>query len=128
MQPFVVNISSLSSGVNTFSALANREFFDGFGNSEILDATVKVDMALRNRGSSIEASCTIEGSVVVSCDLCLEPLSIDVQTSFEETYYPEGNELDLSQDVYDYIITALPLRRVHPEGECNEETTKYISK
>jgi uncharacterized metal-binding protein YceD (DUF177 family) len=51
-----------------------------------------------------------------------------VETSFEEQYTPEDDELDLSQDVYDYVCTSLPLQRMHPEGECNQETTKYLSK
>ena len=51
-----------------------------------------------------------------------------VETSFEESYTPEGDELDLGQDVYDFVCISLPIQRVHPEGECNQETTKYLSK
>ena len=55
-------------------------------------------------------------------------LEIGVETGFSESYTPEGGELDLSQDVYDFVIISLPLRRAHEEGECNEETTKFLSK
>ena len=128
MQPFVVNLSGMGTGVNTLSAVADKTFFDSFENSEILDADVKVELSLRNRGSSVDVICKIKGSLTVPCDLCLEPVSLEVESGFEDSYVPEGMELNLSQDVYDYIITALPMRRVHPEGECNEETTKYLSK
>ncbi len=77
---------------------------------------------------TVDAECSIEGSVTVACDRCLEDLDIPVETSFEESYVPEGDELDLSQDVYDFICIALPLQRVHPEGECNQETVKFLSK
>ena len=128
LQPFVVNINSLGTGVKTLNAVADRQFFDSFGNTEILDACVNVDMSLRSRAGSVDVSCKIKGRLTVPCDLCLEPVSLEVESGFEDSYVPEGMELDLSQDVYDYIITALPMRRVHPEGECNEETTKYLCK
>ncbi len=128
MQPFVVDLNGIGTGVKTLSAIADRKFFESFGNTDILDGEVKVDFNIRNRGTSVDVDCHIEGNVVVCCDLCLEPLTLDVATGFSENYIPEGKELDLSQDVYDYIITSLPLRRVHPQGECNEETTKFLSK
>lgn len=128
MQPFVVDLNGIGTGVKTLSAIADRKFFESFGNTDILDGEVKVDFNIRNRGTSVDVDCHIKGNVVVCCDLCLEPLTLDVATGFSENYIPEGKELDLSQDVYDYIITSLPLRRVHPQGECNEETTKFLSK
>lgn len=128
LQPFVVDLSSIGAGAKAFSAIADKQFFDKFENAEILDAHVEVNYSIQNKGTSVDVTCYMVGEVTVPCDLCLEPVTIPVDTEFTENYIPEGNELDLSQDVYDYIITALPLRRVHPAGECNEETTKYISK
>ena len=128
MQPFVVDLSSIGAGAKAFSAIADKQFFDKFENAEILDAHIEVDYSVKNKGASVDVSCRMVGEVNVPCDLCLEPVTIPVDTEFEENYIPQGNELDLSQDIYDYVVTSLPLRRVHPDGECNEETTKYISK
>ncbi len=128
MQPFVVDLSSIGAGAKAFSALADKQFFDKFENAEILDAHIQVDYSVKNKGTSVDVSCHIVGEIKVPCDLCLESVAIPVDTEFEENYMPQGNELDLSQDIYDYVVTSLPLRRVHPDGECNEETTKYISK
>ena len=128
LQPFVVQLSSLAPGTNRLEWHAGAEFFETFGNVDILDADVKVTAEVISRGLTVYAACTMSGSVTVACDRCLEDLMIPVETSFEETYTPEGDELDLSQDVYDFVCTSLPLQRVHPEGECNQETTKYLSK
>jgi uncharacterized metal-binding protein YceD (DUF177 family) len=38
--------------------------------------------------------------------------------------YPEW---DLSQAVYDYVCLSLPIQRVHPEGECNPDTVRFLS-
>ena len=128
MQPFVVNLTSLAPGTNRFEWHAGAEFFEAFGNVDILDADLEVTASVVCHGLTAEVSCEIAGSVTVACDRCLEDLVIPVETSFEESYTPDGGELDLSQDVYDYVCTSLPLQRMHPEGECNQETTKYLSK
>lgn len=128
LQPFVVNLGALKPGANHFDGRATKEFFESFGNQEIIDADVQVQFTVRSHGVSVDAECTIEGSVTVQCDRCLDDLKIAVSTGFEESYVAEGPELDLSQDIYDFICVSLPLQRVHPDGECNEETIKYLSK
>ena len=128
MQPFVVKLTSLAPGKSHFTWHAGPEFFEIFGNEEILDADLEVTAGIANHGLTADAACVVSGSVIVACDRCLEDLVIPVETSFEETYTPESDELDLRQDVYDYVCISLPIQRVHPEGECNQETTKYLSK
>ena len=127
MQPFIVKISALASGVSHYDWTADAQFFVEFGNSDILDASVKVSLTLHNHGVTVDAECELEGTVTVACDRCLEDLVIPVQTSFGESYVPEGDELDFRQDVYDYVCIALPLQRVHEDGQCNDETVKYLS-
>ena len=34
-------------------------------------------------------------------------------------------ELDMSQIIYDYACLALPMQRVHEDGECDPEAMKY---
>lgn len=130
MQPFVVNLTGLKSGTSVCSWHADGAFFEAFGNTEILDADVAVEMTLCNHGLTLDVSCKISGRVTVECDRCLEELVMPVETFFEECYSLVGgeSEKDFSQDIYDYVCTSLPMQRVHPDGECNQETTKYLCK
>ena len=128
MQPFIVKLNGPASGRTAFNWKADKEFFDQFGNPDILDADVDVQAQVADHGITVDVKCKIEGTVVVPCDRCLDDLELEVATDFEESYTPESDELDLSQDVYDYVCTALPLQRVHPEGQCNPETIKFLSK
>ena len=128
MQPFVVKLSSLAPGSNLLEWHAGAQFFESFGNEDILAADLQVTAHVTFRGITAEVSCTVTGTVTVPCDRCLEDLIIPVDTSFGETYAPLGDELDFSQDVYDYVCTSIPLQRLHPEGDCNQETTKFLSK
>ena len=128
LQPFVIELRNLPSGTTRFEWEAGREFFEAFGNPDILDAEVRVTALVSNHGLTLDVKAAIAGSVTVPCDRCLEDLQLPVEESFEDRYTPGGTELDLSQDVYDYVVTSLPMQRVHPEGGCNSETTKYLSK
>ncbi|MBO4670767.1 MAG: DUF177 domain-containing protein [Bacteroidales bacterium] len=128
MQPFIVKLNGPASGRTAFNWKADKEFFEQFGNPDILDAEVEVQARVVDHGATVDVRCTMAGTVVVPCDRCLDDLELEVATDFEETYTPDSDELDLSQDVYDYVCTALPLQRVHPEGQCNPETVKYLSK
>ena len=127
MQPFVIELRNLPSGKSSFCWTVGREFFETFGDSDILDAAVTVRAEVSNHGLTMDVKADIDGNVTVPCDRCLEDLQLPVETSFEEKYSPEGGELDISQEVYDFVLTSLPLQRVHPEGGCNSETTKYLS-
>ena len=128
MQPFIVNLHGLGPGTTEFDRTIGKEFFESFGNPDVLAADLDVACDILRHGATVDVECSISGVVMVPCDRCLEPLEIPVETEFTETYAPEEDELDFNQDVYDYVCTALPLQRVHEEGKCNPETIKFLSK
>ena len=128
MQPFIVNLHELASGITEFDRSIGKEFFDSFGNTDILEARLEVACDILRHGVTVDVDCEISGSLTVPCDRCLEPLEIEIETSFSESYVPDDDTLDFNQDVYDYACTALPLQRVHAEGRCNPETIKFLSK
>ena len=128
MQPFVVKLHGLGPALTEFDRRIGREFFESFGNPDVLDADFDACSDVYLRGDTVHIDCSIMGEITVPCDRCLEPLELSVDTGFSLDFSPEGDELDFNQEVYDYICTALPMQRVHPEGECNQETTKFLSK
>lgn len=127
MQPFVIELRNLASGSSSFEWQAGSEFFEAFGNPDVVQAAIKVSAKVQNSGLSIGVTAQVSGSVTVPCDRCLDNLQLPVNVELSESYVPEEMQLDLSQDIYDYIITSLPLQRVHPNGECNSDITKFIA-
>lgn len=145
----MIPLNGLPAGKSDFSWHAGKEFFDGFENSEILDADLSVRAAIEKSGSYLGADITVEGTLTVPCDRCLEPLAMSVdelvRLSFkfgdepagggadaaegerEVVWLPaDGGDLDLSQIVYDYACLALPMQRVHAEGECDPAAYRWI--
>ena len=148
LQPFIVSLNELKDGKTALQWRLDGKFFGDFESTEILDADLSVGISVEKRASRIAVDGTIAGTVTVSCDRCLSDLKLPVDTCLslsvkfsdgpageesgededrEVVVLPEAQkELDLSQIIYDYVCLDLPLRRVHPEGECDPEVVKYL--
>jgi uncharacterized metal-binding protein YceD (DUF177 family) len=87
---------------------------------------------------------TISGTVRTTCDRCNEEFDMPLEgeyrlivkvggheTGDEDddiiTVAANEHELDLSQYLYEYITLSLPIRRVHPDGTCDEEVIKKLN-
>ena len=90
--------------------------------------------------------------MTVACDRCGDDVSLPIRTAIsqsvkfgaepvsgeevvvsaederETVYLPEdGDELDMSQTVYDFACLALPMRKVHKDGECDPAALRFLS-
>ena len=145
-EKFTIPLNGLATGKNEFFIHVGKDFFSSFENEEILNADLQVRILVEKSGRYVGVDCDIEGDVTVECDRCLEPLEMPIDTQVrlsvkfgEEEVSEIGSEnerevifvkeddaeLDMSQVIYDYACLALPMQRVHEEGECNPETMKY---
>lgn len=92
-------------------------------------------------------SLQMQGTVMVECDRCLDifPLPITAEQNLvikigekdDEladaenvmVIAPETTEIHLSQTIYEMILLALPLQKVHPKlKDCNAEMLSYLKK
>lgn len=143
---FTISLDGLKAGRSAYEWHADGKFFDGFENSEILDADIDAVATVEKSGKYIGVDCQVKGDVTVSCDRCLADLKLPVDTLFrlsvkfgvetgtadeggrEIVMLPESDSLlDLSQIVYDYVCLDLPMQRVHEDGGCDPEVVKYLS-
>lgn len=112
-----------------------KDFFELMENEEILGADVDVRMDIDKRHDCYECRFNFVGTLDVPCDRCLDPVSLRVDTDYD-VVVRYGEEFDDSGDnvlilpysasrlnvagmIYDTLLLAIPLRCVHPEGECN---------
>ena len=131
MDSFIIPLNGWAAGERKFRFHADTEFFHKFDNIEILDADVNVEIRVTKEGmQKVEAVLHLQGTVTVPCNRCLEPVVIPVEANPSEVLAPGEEEVDwdLSQAVYDYVCLSLPLQRVHPEGECNPDTVRFLSR
>lgn len=142
---YVIPFSGLSLGEHVFDFEVNDAFFENRPYSEIQKGKFKVNVPLTKYSTMLSLRIQIEGEAEVLCDKCSEPFmmpitshnNLMVKIGFEDRNNEDENilfigagehELDIEQQIYEFIATALPYSRIHPEGECNEEVLKEIEK
>ena len=138
-----VRFSGLKSGRYDFDFDLGKEFFESFENEEIRDGKVHVAAVLEKNERVMMFNFSLEGEVTTLCDRCLGEMKVpiegretlnvrlsDDETSDDENVaiLPEGSfEIELAQWLYEYVAVRIPMQHMHPEGECDTETTRYIS-
>jgi uncharacterized metal-binding protein YceD (DUF177 family) len=125
--------------VMTEDAVSHRwhltdDFFSAVHGPEIETGQVDVALRVKRTSEAFELDFQFEGSVNVECDRCLEIMSQPIQGECslkvrlgEEdsddgeliTVAENSGVLDLSWHLYEMLALEIPMRHVHPEGECN---------
>jgi uncharacterized protein len=123
---------------HTFDFEINNEFFEQFEGSEVREALLQAKVEADKRSSHIDLVININGAIRLSCDRCLGKMSLQVDCKnrllvkfgrvHEEsdpdiiTLPSEEPELDMRQYFYEYVLLALPIKRVHPDDENGNST------
>lgn len=128
---YVVRFSELNEDTETFEYSLEETFFQLFTSSEWESGKIRAVVVIAKRADGITIDFKLNGSLTVICDRCLEPFPHKVsanQTLFVK-YGQEEEELDddiivvsreenqvnLGRFMYEYLVLALPVRRVHPD-------------
>ncbi len=141
-----IGIRGLSNGEHPFSFKVDGSFFEAYESDTVSDADLDVNALITKENGRMTLDLGITGEVTVKCDRCLADLRIpmDVQMPFQvmfSSYADEAeegasdevilldnssSEIDLSQIIYDYVNLGLPIKKVHPEGECDPEMMERL--
>lgn len=135
-----VELKGLSSGEHSFRFRLDGSFFEAFESDSISEADLEVEAVVEKEQGRMGLDLLIRGKVTVKCDRCLADLElpVDIEAPFSvvfSSYADEDDgssdevivldrstgELDLSQIIYDYVTLSLPIKKVHPDGQCDPE-------
>ena len=144
---YTIPLSGLKEGRLAFDFGIGNEFFEKFEESEVKEGSLTANIEIDKRSSHLDVVIRITGRVKLCCDRCLEmffhPVSCENRLlvkfgkSMEDNdpdiiSVPEGeHELDLQQQIYEFIHLSLPIRRVHPDDNngistCDPEMLKKL--
>jgi uncharacterized metal-binding protein YceD (DUF177 family) len=128
---YAIPISGLKEGRQTFDFKINKAFFEQFEESDVKEGELCITVEADKRSSHAELNIRISGTVTIACDRCLGlfPWQLDCENRllvkfgkfFDEsdpeitTVPADENELDMSQYFYEYVLLALPIKRIHPD-------------
>lgn len=140
---YKIGFTGLTDGKHEFTFEIGKKFFEQLDYSEIKDAALKVRLVLEKKPTMMIADFEIAGKVNVMCDRCTDYFDMSVNGSSNLIYkfgdeelddenvvvvFPNETEIDITHPVYEFTCLLLPVRRVHPEGKCNQEMLKSMDK
>lgn len=138
-----IDLEATAKAGKTIVIEAGDDFFAQLEQEEIAGGNVCMEIKVKHYGEAcFEAEIRVTGSVIVSCDRCLEDLQLEVETSdvikikdgeLSEDDDPmmvslpkDEREYDFSWNIYEIIETSLPLKKVHEDGSCSEDMVRRI--
>ena len=146
LKEFVIPFVGLKEGMHDYSFEIDDRFFESFEYSETGHGRVHVNVSLERKERMLIFTFAFKGFVTVPCDRCAMDMDHPVEgherliVKFGHEFIEESDEIivipdteshiDISPYIYEYIILALPMKRVHPEGEegCDPEAIEKLNR
>ena len=146
MNMYSIHFKGLKVGKHLFNFEVDNKFFDTFEDSEIKQGKLLVDVILTKQSQMLDLNISINGTVEVVCDRCLDNFDLPISytgslyVKFGEEKSEEGdeiivltnddNEIDLAQYIYESISLSIPIQRYHGmnglKGKCNKEMIEKL--
>ncbi len=144
LKEHTIPFSGLKDGTYQHRFLLDREFFLRAEGDGFQGGMVTADVTLDKQPNLLVTNIHVDGTVSLSCDHCNGPLELGVtgdqrqifQLNVEEDQGDEElvgldastHSVNLTQYIYECIRFALPVRRLHPEGQCDPEVDEALQK
>jgi len=135
---YTILLSGLKEGHHTIDFEIDKEFFEHIEESEVKDGRLIANIEMDKRSTHLDLIIRISGSVRIGCDRCLEMFSQSISSenrllvkfgkSIDDidpdilSIPVDENELALQQQLYEFIMLALPIKRVHPADKNGRST------
>jgi uncharacterized protein len=135
---YTIPLSGLKEGRHAIDFEIDNEFFELFEESEIKEGSLIANIEMDKLSSHLDLVIRISGNVKVCCDRCLgmffhpivceNRLLVKYGKTIEDIdpdilSLPVGeHELELQQHIYEFIMLALPIKRVHPNDKKGKST------
>ncbi len=139
-----ISLKNLSFGVHTYEYELDRKFFDAIDGDEVRKGNVKVTATVKRTSSTFEFNFDLKGVVQVPCTRCLDNMDQEVDSQnrlivkFGKEYSEESDEIviipedegeiNIAWFLYEFIALSIPIKHVHPSGECNRAVSSKLRK
>lgn len=139
---YKIDFKGMDSGGQTFEWHIDDDFFVDVQSHDIQGGNVDVCLKVKPVGDAFQLLFHFEGEVRASCDRCLELMTLPVSANREvkakwgDDYEDDGDEITISEgtgevnvawNIYEFISLEVPMRHVHPEGECSGEVDELLN-
>jgi uncharacterized protein len=138
---FKIPFVGLKLGLHEYKFEITDTFFEEFEYSLVEKGQLEVDLILEKKERMLIANFSVSGVVTSDCDRCNSPMELTIKNKFQIIYafgvdtiedenlvviHPDEFEINVKDPIYELITLALPNRKVHPVGECDEEMYQLV--
>jgi len=135
---YVIRFQELKEDTEVFEFTLREKFFQYNTSSDWESGNVDARVVVTKRPDGITLNVNLEGELTVICDRCLDAFPFRIETGDvlyvkygEQTgevdddvviISREENRIDLESYLYEYLVLALPVKRVHPDDQEGKST------
>ncbi len=139
-----ISLKNLSAGIHTFEYDLDRKYFETIDGDEVKKGNVKVTVNVKRTSSTFELNIVLKGVIQVPCTRCLDDMDLEVDSKnrlivkFGKEYSEESDEIviipedegeiNIAWFLYEFVALAIPIKHVHPAGECNRTVYSKLRK
>jgi len=130
LKEFDISFVGLKDGVTQFEYLIEKKFFDFFNYEDFYNSKINVGLSFLKKVTMFELEFTFSGWVEIACDVTNELFQQPIESSlnlivkFGDEFNDENEDLitipysdhklNVAQYIYETIVLALPIKRIHP--------------
>ena len=137
-----IDLKGLTEATSVVEYDLGDDFFQALDGSQLEHGALHVSVSIRKMTGFFELQFHTEGSVVVTCDRCLDdmdqPITADnslvvklgdTYSEDDDTITIDENEgiLDVAWFIYEFTMLAIPIKHVHAPGKCNSAMTQKLA-
>ena len=133
LKTYTIPFVGLKQGEHDFQYKIDNAFFEHFEYDDFNSIAIDLKIVLNKKSTLMEFYFDASGSVNVNCDITNEPYDQPIDATYKlvvkfgQEYndeiddiliLPHGEyEVNIAQYIYELIVLAMPLKRVHPGVE-----------
>ena len=133
LKEFTIPFVGLKEGTHHFEYKIEQAFFEHFEYEDFNDVKVDVKVGLTKKTTLLELHFKVSGIVNINCDVTNEPFNQNIENEFDlvvkfgDEYNDENTdilivphgtyEINIQQYIYELIVLAVPIKRIHPGVE-----------
>ncbi len=144
LKDYIIPFIGLKVGEHHFDYQIDNTFFQNFEYDDFNSVDVKINLKLEKKSAFFELYFLASGLINVDCDITNEPYDQVINDQFKlvvkfgnEYNYdnedililPHGDyEINVAQHIYELIVLAVPIKRIHPGIEDGTLQSDILSK
>ncbi len=145
MNKFIIPFIGLKDGKHQFEYQIDKKFFEAFQYDEFEDVNIKVDLSFDKMTTMLVLEFQFSGYITLACDISNELFNQPINDEFKlivkfgDKFNDDHDEilviphsefqLNITQYIYESIILAIPIKRIHPnvlDGSLKSEVIEKL--